>query len=89
MPSVSLWLISRGIVMKFLVNTHKLIHNNDVTTPTRVPTTEELLEVHTKEYLESLNSSYTVAQITELAFIAMMPNFLGALKRERLRAQLY
>lgn len=64
--------------MKFLVETHKLLKDDHVTRPIRTPKDEELLEVHTKLYLESLNSSYNVAAITEMPFIAIMPNFLGA-----------
>lgn len=64
--------------MKFLVETHKLLQDDHVTRPIRTPKEEELLEVHTKQYLESLSSSYNVAAITEMPFIAVMPNFLGA-----------
>eukprot|EP00013_Stygamoeba_regulata_P025006 CAMPEP_0177661998 /NCGR_PEP_ID=MMETSP0447-20121125/19027_1 /TAXON_ID=0 /ORGANISM="Stygamoeba regulata, Strain BSH-02190019" /LENGTH=403 /DNA_ID=CAMNT_0019167477 /DNA_START=57 /DNA_END=1268 /DNA_ORIENTATION=+ len=37
---------------------------------------EELLRVHTAAYLDSLSSSRTVAYITELFFVALIPNFL-------------
>jgi len=38
------------------------------------PTEEQLLKVHSKAYLESLNSSYTVATITEIPIVAVLPN---------------
>ncbi|XP_024378461.1 histone deacetylase 2 isoform X1 [Physcomitrium patens] len=39
-------------------------------------TRDDLLVVHTEKYLDSLNSSYVVAQITEVAPVAFLPNFL-------------
>eukprot|EP00899_Mesostigma_viride_P016010 jgi/Mesvir1/2440/Mv22170-RA.1 len=43
----------------------------------------DLLVVHTKEYLNSLTYSFTVAQITELLPLAMIPNWV--LQRQLLR----
>lgn len=44
-------------------------------TPDRI-TDEELLMVHTKTYLDSLNSSSTIAYIAEIPFLSYVPNFL-------------
>jgi len=53
----------------------KLINPNSVITP-NMPGDEDLLKVHTKEYLDSLHSSIKVAQITEFPPIALFPRFL-------------
>ncbi len=42
----------------------------------RMVSQEELLTVHTKDYLDSLNKSQVVAKITEIAPLAYVPNFL-------------
>lgn len=36
----------------------------------------DVLQAHTPEYLASLRNSVTVAQITELPFVALLPNWL-------------
>jgi len=39
-------------------------------------TKDDLLVVHTENYLESLKQSYTVAAITEVPPVALLPNFI-------------
>jgi len=41
-----------------------------------MPTENQLLAIHTKEYLDSLKNSVTVAQITEVFIVSSVPNFL-------------
>jgi len=62
--------------MKFLSDEHKVISLSDVIEPQSMPTEQQLLAIHTKEYLDSLKSSVTVAQITEVFIVASIPNFL-------------
>ncbi len=44
-------------------------------TPDRV-TDDELLDIHTKAYLDSLNNSATIALIAEIPILQFLPNFL-------------
>ncbi len=48
---------------------------------------EDLLSVHTKEYLCSLESSRNVARIAELGILSLVPNFI--LQRRLLRSMKY
>jgi len=51
---------------------------------------DDLKKVHSKDYLDSLNSSMTVARITEVAPLAILPNFIlqrNLLKPMRLATQ--
>jgi histone deacetylase 11 len=54
----------------------KIIDIKRLIEPQKIPTDEHLLLVHTPEYLKSLKSSRTVAYITEIFIVALMPNSL-------------
>ena len=45
-------------------------------TPKHVISDEDLLEIHSKEYLESLGSSKVIADIADMQELAWVPNFL-------------
>jgi len=63
-----------GKVKEMLVN-RGLIREDQISTPQ--PATDSDLEVaHTKEYLASLQSSYQVASITEVAPVLLLPSFI-------------
>ncbi len=51
------------------------ISRKTILTPTEA-TEEDLLLVHTKEYLDSLKWSTNVARITEVFFVACVPNWI-------------
>eukprot|EP01130_Rhizamoeba_saxonica_P002031 TRINITY_DN11837_c0_g1_i1.p1 TRINITY_DN11837_c0_g1~~TRINITY_DN11837_c0_g1_i1.p1 ORF type:complete len:335 (-),score=68.34 TRINITY_DN11837_c0_g1_i1:19-912(-) len=53
-----------------------LITSDKIVDVENKPTQEQLLTVHTQEYLDSLKYSSNVAAITEIFFIAALPNFL-------------
>jgi acetoin utilization deacetylase AcuC-like enzyme len=53
----------------------KIIDKNCLIEPKNMPTKEHLLAVHTPEYLKSLNSSRTVAAITESTSFSIMFSF--------------
>ncbi|CAG0890656.1 unnamed protein product [Cyprideis torosa] len=64
-----------GRVFKFLVDAGMLRNSNDIFTPQIVPE-EVLKEVHTEQYLRSLNDSSVVAEIAEVSELSMIPNLL-------------
>uniref|UniRef100_A0A6B2L653 histone deacetylase n=1 Tax=Arcella intermedia TaxID=1963864 RepID=A0A6B2L653_9EUKA len=53
-----------------------LIKTKHLVKPKKKPTYHHLLKVHSPAYLESLNTSLTVAQVTELLFLAAIPHFI-------------
>jgi len=62
-------------IMKLLLK-NTIIKENSVIEPTAMPDEDTLKVIHTKEYLESLKCSSTVAQITEIFVVSAFPNFL-------------
>ncbi|KXJ10690.1 histone deacetylase 11 [Exaiptasia diaphana] len=66
-----------GRVFEFLKE-GKLINveENQQTVEPREPTTEDLMVVHTKKYLDSLKWSVVVAQICEVPPVAFLPNIV-------------
>lgn len=64
-----------GRVVNFLQEKGLLTDENSWHSPVEV-TDEELLEVHTPAYIESLKSSANVASVTELSMLRMIPNLL-------------
>ncbi|XP_065902670.1 histone deacetylase 11-like [Dysidea avara] len=70
------WPIKVGQNHKRLVTANILRETKeDIVEPLEI-TEDELLVVHTQEYLNSLKSSYNVALITEVAPVAIVPNFV-------------
>ncbi|XP_031572592.1 histone deacetylase 11-like [Actinia tenebrosa] len=63
-----------GRVFSFLKEA-ELIDDSTIVEP-REATTEDLLVVHTKKYLDSLKWSVVVAQICEVPPVAFLPNFV-------------
>lgn len=61
-------------VYRFLLESG-MVTKETITEPLEV-TREELLEVHTPQYLDSLNSSSTVAAVVEIPPAAIIPNVL-------------
>ncbi|KAL3145744.1 hypothetical protein ABBQ38_015125 [Trebouxia sp. C0009 RCD-2024] len=53
----------------------KMLSRKQLVTPSAA-TEEVLLDVHTSEYLQQLKTSRTVAEVTELAILACLPNVL-------------
>jgi hypothetical protein len=49
-----------SVVMRFLQDDHKLVQSDGYIEVKEKPSEEQLLKVHSKAYLESLKSSYTV-----------------------------
>ncbi|MEX0940507.1 MAG: histone deacetylase [Candidatus Babeliales bacterium] len=64
-----------GKVFKHLCKQLKLTENQFYK-PEIPVSDEDLAKVHTPEYLESLNSSLTLAEITEISVLKYVPNFL-------------
>ncbi|OAE20248.1 hypothetical protein AXG93_3960s1390 [Marchantia polymorpha subsp. ruderalis] len=63
-----------GHIQSYLVDEH-VINARNIVEP-REATAEDLLVVHSKEYLESLKQSYVVAGIIEVPPVALLPNFI-------------
>jgi len=63
-----------GKVQKYLQDNFEI--DEGMLVKAKVVTDEELLSVHTKKYLDSLNSSRNVAEILELGYLRFVPNFL-------------
>ncbi|KAK3235064.1 histone deacetylase, partial [Cymbomonas tetramitiformis] len=63
-----------GKILAFLKQ-RRTIKEQQVVKPNKA-STNDLLAVHTEEYLLSLKSSAQVASITEVAPVALLPNFL-------------
>ncbi|XP_075234964.1 histone deacetylase 11 [Lycorma delicatula] len=63
-----------GNIFQYL-KSQRLLDENSITKPEEART-EDLLVVHSIEYLNSLKWSWTVARIAEVAPLAMLPNFL-------------
>nr|CAB3252067.1 histone deacetylase 11 [Phallusia mammillata] len=63
-----------GRVHNFLLD-DKVLTEEETVTPVEA-TEEDLLVVHTQPYLNSLKWSATVAQITEVVPVALLPNFV-------------
>lgn len=63
-----------GRIKDFLVK-KKVLHPNQIVEP-NAAMEEDLLVVHTKEYLQSLKCSGTVAYIVEVPPVACLPNFI-------------
>eukprot|EP01116_Phalansterium_solitarium_P021062 TRINITY_DN6419_c0_g1_i1.p2 TRINITY_DN6419_c0_g1~~TRINITY_DN6419_c0_g1_i1.p2 ORF type:complete len:358 (+),score=95.54 TRINITY_DN6419_c0_g1_i1:208-1281(+) len=62
-------------IMRHLIE-RNFISAGDVICPQHMPSRAVLKTVHSDEYLDSLCRSSTVARITELFFVAMLPNAL-------------
>jgi len=63
-----------GRVYRYLVN--KVGVDKDCFYIPEIVSEKELLSVHTKEYLSSLNHSINIASIAELMMISLVPNFV-------------
>jgi len=63
-----------GRVYRYLVN--KVGVDKDCFYIPEIVSEKELLSVHTKEYLSSLNHSINIASIAELMMISLVPNFI-------------
>ncbi|KAL4226119.1 Histone deacetylase 11 [Mactra antiquata] len=63
-----------GKVYQFLKDA-KMIHDNTVVKPQEA-SESDLLRVHSKEYIRSLKYSLTVASITEVPPVALLPNMI-------------
>lgn len=64
-----------GKVFRFLQE-KGILHDHNHHQPTEKASDDVLLRVHTKEYLDSLRQSSTVARIAELGILRRVPNFL-------------
>lgn len=64
-----------GRVFAFLKE--KGLINESNTARAGIPSHEDLFRVHSKEYLESLHSSWTLSRITELRFLRFFPTHLS------------
>ncbi|XP_065684720.1 histone deacetylase 11 [Hydra vulgaris] len=63
-----------GRIIKMLVD-ESVIKKEEIIDSEQISETELLL-VHTKDYLQSLKSSFTVARITEIWPVALLPHFI-------------
>lgn len=63
-----------GKICKYLKE-HKMIKDSEIVRPVEA-NNDELMEVHTREYIDSLRWSATVAMITEVPPVAILPNFV-------------
>jgi len=64
-----------GNIMKSLID-RKFLKEKEVIKPKFMPSEEILRKVHTPEYLQSLNSTDTIARITEISIVSFFPIML-------------